>query len=149
MFRRKETARGQNERVAEEVAALRQQLAESESRVAQLEADNAGLQADNAELRQRLEDLERRLGLDSSTSSKRPPATGCASRRPGGGQAVCAASRKGSPAGNRGTRARPCAKRPRRTMSRSRSRWKRPSTAPTPAAAGSAAARRGPRSRRE
>jgi transposase len=43
MFRRKETARGQNERVAEEVAALR------------------------------LEDLERRLGLDSSTSSK-PPA---------------------------------------------------------------------------
>ena len=53
MFRRKETARGQNERVAEEVAALRQQLAESESRVAQLEADNAGLQADNAYCRNR------------------------------------------------------------------------------------------------
>ena len=90
MFRRKETARGQNERVAEEVAALRQQLAESASRVAQLEADNAGLQADNAglqadnaqlqadnaELRQRLEDLERRLGLDSSTSSKPPSSDG-------------------------------------------------------------------------
>ena len=76
MFRRKETARGQNERVAEEVAALRQQLAESESLVAQLQADNAGLQADNAELRQRLEDLERRLGLDSSTSSKPPSSDG-------------------------------------------------------------------------
>ena len=69
MFRRKETAGGQDERLAEEVAALRQQLAQSASRVAQLEADNA-------ELRQRLEELERRLGLNSRTSSKPPSSDG-------------------------------------------------------------------------
>ena len=76
MFRRKETARSQNERVAEEVAVLRRHLAQSESRVAQLAADNAQLAADNAALRQRLEELERRLGLDSSTSSKPPSSDG-------------------------------------------------------------------------
>jgi transposase len=44
------------------------------SREVELEAENVGLRAENRELRERIEELERRLGQNSSNSSK-PPST--------------------------------------------------------------------------
>ena len=58
-------------------------LADGDEHLAELQADNARLRAEiaklgteNTELRQRLEELERRLGLDSSNSSKPPSSDG-------------------------------------------------------------------------
>src|SRR5260370_28494369 len=51
------------------IEGLQRRIETLEARVAELERENAGLRAENA-------DLKRRLGLDSSTSSKPPSSDG-------------------------------------------------------------------------
>ena len=67
----------------------------------------------------RLDELERRLGLNSTNSGKPPSSDGLskppAGKRSGGAPGACARSRAASRAGRRATRARPCAKSPNPT----------------------------------
>ena len=64
-----ETARRQGGGASDLIEELRQQLAERDKQLAQLRAENALL-------RERLEELERRLGLNSRNSSKPPASDG-------------------------------------------------------------------------
>jgi hypothetical protein len=55
---------------------LRRRLAWLEGRVGELERENSGLRTENATLRTENGELKRRLGQDSSTSSKPPSSDG-------------------------------------------------------------------------
>ena len=79
--------------ILNELQDLRRQVAELLEVVGALRAENAVLKAENAALKVKVVELERRLGMDSSNSSKppssnspfkRPPPTPPSGRKPGG-----------------------------------------------------------------
>ena len=71
-----ETARRQGGGASDLIEELRQQLAERDKQLGERDKQLAQLRAENALLRERLEELERRLGLNSGNSSKPPASDG-------------------------------------------------------------------------
>ncbi len=76
MPRMPETAGRQGGGASELIEELRQQLAERDQQLGERDQQLAQLGAENALLRERLEELERRLGLNSRNSSKPPASDG-------------------------------------------------------------------------
>ena len=76
MPRMPERARRQGGGASELIEELRQQLAERDQQLGERDQQLARLGAENALLRERLEELERRLSLNSGNSSKPPASDG-------------------------------------------------------------------------